>query len=692
MTVRGSFSLVEGAVTLRDSSGTEVGTGTDPVRVDPTGTTTQPVSAASLPLPVDAATETTQATLLTEADFDAKLGDPVASPAANTLLGRVAQLITDFASLLSRIPATLGQATKGLSFPVTVASDQKDLTLDSVIDAGNSTSTPLGAGGGFTGAAVDLLNYNSIVVNVHASTNGGVLFQFSTNGTNWATPAGYSFTYISSNGMKVYHLKPAARYFRFVWSGSGQPAQTFFRVQTRLSVGSHKGSFTRAATAINEDDDAEIVKAILTGKDGAIYRDITSDSAGRLEGNTVLYRSDGVEYEVDGNGRLEVLQQTETKSLGNSLRVVNPVTLGDYIFTYGIDARRFWQNTAGSGTITHDSAKSSARMQVTTASGDQAELRSHQYHRYQAGKPQFMEMTGFAESSPGANQTIRIGMFDDDDGYFFRINQAGWAVVVRSSASGSLVERVTLSGAWSEGVSPPTITNGNIFGIRYRWLGFGSVQFFLNEALVHQEDNWNTRAEPLSRTGALPVSASLENDGASIANSWYFTCAQVLSEGGSSPPLRLHTQAGTVKPVGTGAEVPLLSIRTKTTLGGNPNRNLIFPRVLSAYTDSARARIRIWLNPATLTGASWSSFSSESSIEVDTSATALSGGEIITEITLPRDQDGTNTKLDHLFSQLVEFLRLHADGTTPDVLTISAINTKAGSTDMAATLTWGEQR
>lgn len=41
---------------LRNVAGTEVGTATDPVRVDPTGTTTQPVSAAALPLPAGAAT------------------------------------------------------------------------------------------------------------------------------------------------------------------------------------------------------------------------------------------------------------------------------------------------------------------------------------------------------------------------------------------------------------------------------------------------------------------------------------------------------------------------------------------------------------------------------------------------------------------------------------------------------------
>lgn len=47
-------------VNLRNNSGTELGISATPVRIDPTGTTTQPISAASLPLPTGAATSALQ--------------------------------------------------------------------------------------------------------------------------------------------------------------------------------------------------------------------------------------------------------------------------------------------------------------------------------------------------------------------------------------------------------------------------------------------------------------------------------------------------------------------------------------------------------------------------------------------------------------------------------------------------------
>jgi hypothetical protein len=52
-------------INLRSSAGTELATSGAPLRTDPTGTTTQPVSAASLPLPAGAATSALQSTINT---------------------------------------------------------------------------------------------------------------------------------------------------------------------------------------------------------------------------------------------------------------------------------------------------------------------------------------------------------------------------------------------------------------------------------------------------------------------------------------------------------------------------------------------------------------------------------------------------------------------------------------------------
>lgn len=109
-----------------------LGTVAHPVRTDPTGTTTQPVSAISLPLPAGAGTSANQATQITAeqaiqtsvASLDTKTP---ASPAtagnqstANTSLSAIA---TSVASLDTKQPSK-GSATSANSSPVVIASDQ----------------------------------------------------------------------------------------------------------------------------------------------------------------------------------------------------------------------------------------------------------------------------------------------------------------------------------------------------------------------------------------------------------------------------------------------------------------------------------------------------------------------------------------------------------------------------------------
>jgi len=84
----------------------EGGTAANPIRTDPTGTTTQPISATSLPLPTGAATEATLGGVLTTVAFQARIN-------------------------------TLGQKTMANSTPVVLASDQASIpvTIDSAATA-----------------------------------------------------------------------------------------------------------------------------------------------------------------------------------------------------------------------------------------------------------------------------------------------------------------------------------------------------------------------------------------------------------------------------------------------------------------------------------------------------------------------------------------------------------------------------
>jgi len=86
---------------------------------------TQPVSAASLPLPSGAATEAT---------LDARTGvltetAPATDTASSGLNGRLQRVAQRLSSLIALFPTGLGQKTKANSFAVTLASDQDALPI-----------------------------------------------------------------------------------------------------------------------------------------------------------------------------------------------------------------------------------------------------------------------------------------------------------------------------------------------------------------------------------------------------------------------------------------------------------------------------------------------------------------------------------------------------------------------------------
>ena len=96
------------------------------LRVDGSGVT-QPISAASLPLPAGAATDTNQATA------NNRLGDlteaaPASDTASSGLNGRLQRIAQRLTSLIALFPTSLGQGTMAQSFRVVLPSDQTVVT------------------------------------------------------------------------------------------------------------------------------------------------------------------------------------------------------------------------------------------------------------------------------------------------------------------------------------------------------------------------------------------------------------------------------------------------------------------------------------------------------------------------------------------------------------------------------------
>jgi len=125
-------------VNLRANDGSEIGTASAPVRTDPTGTTTQPVSASSLPLPTGASTSAKQ----------------------DTIIGHVDGIETTLSSLDGKVTACNTGA----------------VTISAALPAGTNAIGKLAANAGVTIGAVELAASQTLatVTTVSTLTGGGI--------------------------------------------------------------------------------------------------------------------------------------------------------------------------------------------------------------------------------------------------------------------------------------------------------------------------------------------------------------------------------------------------------------------------------------------------------------------------------------------------------------------------------------
>jgi hypothetical protein len=171
-----------------------------------------------------------------------------------------------------------------------IAGSSSEVLLEGFVDPNNSSTTPLGIGGVFTGTAFDITSYAAINVNVKsdvASASGGVKVEFSTDGTNW--DHSHTTTYSGSTGVG-YIFNAEFRFARVVYT-NGASAQGIFRLQTIFKTTKVQSSLYTLNQNITGNMFAELNRSALVGQSttpGGGFVDVKVTSAGQLTTETQL--------------------------------------------------------------------------------------------------------------------------------------------------------------------------------------------------------------------------------------------------------------------------------------------------------------------------------------------------------------------------------------------------------------------
>lgn len=322
------------------------------------------------------------------------------------------------------------------------------------------------------------------------------------------------------------------------------------------------------------------------------------------------------------------------------LRVSEPFTLFDTQARY-YDHQQFSNAIVGTGNVVYVQNQSSFQLNVGTASGDSVIRETKRVFPYQPGKSQ-LALNTFCFNTPKTNLRQRVGLFGASDGVFFENDGTYNYMVIRSGSTG--VEERVRQDAWNGdrlngaggAANPSGITLNpalsQIFFADVEWLGMGTVRvgfiingvYYICHYFNHANQPGNTKV--YMTTATLPVRYEITNTG-TVASASQMTqiCSSIISEGG-------YTAYGITETAGTGITekrlssantfYPIVSIR----LNSSRLDTIVLPTQLDFLSTSVNYyQFKLLIN-ATLTGATWSGLSQTGSVDIDTDATAVTGG------------------------------------------------------------------
>ena len=354
----------------------------------------------------------------------------------------------------------------------------------------------------------------------------------------------------------------------------------------------------------------------------------------------------------------------------------------------------FDEATNTGGSVTYSANSSTVNLNVNTLSGSQVVRQTFRSFSYQPGKS-LLVMNTFVMPAAQANQRIRLGYFNTENGVFLERDGSEIYIVRRTFVTGVAVDTRVAQADWNgdklngTGDSSFTLdlTKSQIFWEDFEWLGVGCVRcgFVIDGKTIicHTFNNANTINTVYMTTAILPVRYEITNTAGTVANATLQQiCSTVISEAGyEKRALPLVARMTTPKSsIGT-SFVPLVSIR----LASGRTGAVVVPggyNVLPISSSTANFEIVLVKNP-TLTGASWGG-SSSGNVDIDTAATSYTGGTIVSsDFVTASNKAGTMLTTDGPYNWDMQLGATMAGSS--DVFTL-AIRALAGSHDAIGSL------
>jgi hypothetical protein len=371
-------------------------------------------------------------------------------------------------------------------------------------------------------------------------------------------------------------------------------------------------------THIYDENDVEYSASNPLTVDGTVTANVTFPASQTVDGTVNIGTMPEVEIKNDEGNPIPISGTVSIDNFANfpnsvtyadstnlsafsRLRTANTRLLGEFRNMYGTTGpaeitTRFEEG----GSQTVNLAQTHTMINVTTSAGSRALRQSRRYHPYIPGTTN-LAFVSFTFDAAQANLQQMVGLFDDSNGIFLRLNGDTAEMVIRKAG---VDNEVIPQSQWNvdklDGTGSSNIavdwTKSQVFFCDYQWLGVGRVRVGLNINgqlyLCHSFNHANEITEPYMFQPSLPVRWEIKNTGTTAqASSMMAICYGVYCEGSDSE---------------TGFENGVSTNTTRITLGANADsiKGLIAVRLRNTVNGQpvrAFARVKDWQIVTTLT-------------------------------------------------------------------------------------------
>ena len=386
-------------------------------------------------------------------------------------------------------------------------------------------------------------------------------------------------------------------------------------------------------------------------------------------------------------------------------RMSTPLTLFDSSHRFKDNGLWSTSNTAGT-TYAHNANAGIISLNVDTTANSEIIRETTKVFSYQPGKSlQTLNTFVFNPAKTGLRQ--RVGYYGVQNGVYLELDGNTLNFVERSYVGGSVSETRVSQANWNidtllgaVNTSPSQITldisKAQIMFIDIEWLGLGTVRcgFVIDGRLIHCHSfhHANLIDSTYMTTASLPLRYEIKNTSTTASNSTLKqVCSTVISEGGyelRGDQWSVGTPVQTPKTLTTaGTYYPIVSLQLKST---NLDAIVILTAlsILGINSNPCSIAWRV-IRGGTLTSPSWTPASGDSSVEYDTAATGISGGQVLGQGYVGITNQASQT-IDVLKEALFKF-QLQRNGltSTPEPITI-AMSASVNTVSALASMDWEE--